>query len=1318
MKKKLIKALSIVLGATALASCGDPVITTSEPEAKKSTTEDDAKEETSTPSDYYSESTTSSYEESSQTEESHTTEEPVTSTTSEQGNTSTEETTTEDITTTTVEESTTYERESTTDESTTIEESTTTSAPLKEYAVDVKLSSTYSTIKVELSNFSNDFKSLAEFKVLLKKDGEVVKTLTGPVEELATLNFEKLLADTQYTIEVYASDVLVETKTVSTSKLLKFDAKLTDANVVYDGLSHKILVEGNLPENAKVSYENNEKTDAGVYEVKAVVELEGYETLTLTAKLTITKANQAYEEALPTELLYGESVLYNSSLPFAIVIGENKIDAVYDEDLKLYVAQFVLQAGENKYKLVSEGTNNITGLDVEKELTAGLLKFEGLKFESATEEYDGEEYELLVKNLPEGATVEYTSNKATNAGVYEAVAKVSKEGYETETLTATLTINKAKVYFNKVNHPSKVYYKDTLVYSANVPFTATLVDANGKEEKYTASLSEDGLYKAYVLASAIGKVDVVCYAEETENYLETTWTHKQFTINQLTMKASATISGDDLSKNKDKNTKNLSNGGNTTGLIGVYSGNEYTVKFDSNVEFNVYFGDTVVSKSKYDSTTEGYSATISQKEVGEYTYTIKPIDEYGVKAYSATFKLTVVAKTQAKVEKNIDKVPFIKEGYDLVLSQDALNGNGFTVTKEDGTRVDAILNEETKQYEYKEHIVNAGSYVYQISSEAKDGWAELAQTLGATIQKAATNVQVTGYDDFTFDGETHQLKYVSDVALTIEVNKGLLNNISTTEGEFVYVVDTTYAGIYDVVVLKDDNYSYNELYKDFTLTVSKNEEVVTVTLDGSDSLNIQADDNDHELLFKAKLPFIVFDEELNETVAKKAEDSEFYTVKFTLRAAATYEYTWEYVNKSSFVIGSDDVKSILLAEALPEFSYSLNESTETEIVYDGVGHDVLVKETNAKDYVVELLFEHGSKSDTKTITATNGEAKVTLLDAGTYTLYVTCGNYTEEKVFVVTKADIPFNVYEVVDNNGSEELSEYEGAATKTNNFVVKSNVEFMFGEAESKYNETTKLYEVRVEVKKSAKFDVLSLNENYNDKDFSFNIILPSLEATVFVKSGDEYVSYDGSETEETNFEIRSKVQFKIGDSSATLNETLGLYVLDVELKKSQEVELVSLDEYFANGKVSVTVKAKAGDSVNIVFSEKNTLEKGTLKYEDFDINFKVTQKQGTGDFKGFGAGSSKKIGAVEFTFVDKDGNAKNIKNITVVISAYPKGGIVGSTVANAFDLKINNGETLSSKSEHYEAFIENVNSNVISIKSNKTNANFIITELRIEWE
>ena len=55
-----------------------------------------------------------------------------------------------------------------------------------------------------------------------------------------------------------------------------------------------------------------------------------------------------------------------------------------------------------------------------------LKKFDGVKFENATFDYDGSEKSITVTGLPEGAKVAYTNNKGTDAGVYNAKAVVTR----------------------------------------------------------------------------------------------------------------------------------------------------------------------------------------------------------------------------------------------------------------------------------------------------------------------------------------------------------------------------------------------------------------------------------------------------------------------------------------------------------------------------------------------------------------------------------------------------------------------------------------------------------------------------------------------------------------------------------------------------------------------------------------------------------------------------------------------------------------------------------------------------------------------------
>lgn len=80
--------------------------------------------------------------------------------------------------------------------------------------------------------------------------------------------------------------------------------------------------------------------------------------------------------------------------------------------------------------------------DTEQEST--LKKFEGITYSDKTFTYDGIQKELVLSGtLPEGSNVVYTNNVGTNAGVYNATAKITCNGYSELNLSAKMTINKA-----------------------------------------------------------------------------------------------------------------------------------------------------------------------------------------------------------------------------------------------------------------------------------------------------------------------------------------------------------------------------------------------------------------------------------------------------------------------------------------------------------------------------------------------------------------------------------------------------------------------------------------------------------------------------------------------------------------------------------------------------------------------------------------------------------------------------------------------------------------------------------------------------------
>ncbi|MGG5507088.1 MULTISPECIES: MBG domain-containing protein [unclassified Myroides] len=83
---------------------------------------------------------------------------------------------------------------------------------------------------------------------------------------------------------------------------------LPSATYVYDGSAKSLVVQGDIAENAVVTYTNNNQTNVGTYTVTAVVDYgSNFESTTLEGELTITKADQTIRFTPPTQVVLEET---------------------------------------------------------------------------------------------------------------------------------------------------------------------------------------------------------------------------------------------------------------------------------------------------------------------------------------------------------------------------------------------------------------------------------------------------------------------------------------------------------------------------------------------------------------------------------------------------------------------------------------------------------------------------------------------------------------------------------------------------------------------------------------------------------------------------------------------------------------------------------------------------------------------------------------------------------------------------------------------------------------------------------------------------
>lgn len=140
-----------------------------------------------------------------------------------------------------------------------------------------------------------------------------------------------------------------------------------------------------------------------------------------------------------------------------------------------------------------------------------LAEITGVAFADVSCDYDGTEKTITISgSLPQGVTVSYENNKATDAGEYSSTAKLSGEGYEPLELHAKLTIN--KIPFSGVSAETE----QSAIYdgSLHLPELTGDLPRNTKVKFYiddceTEGVSKKGSYIVKIVLSAKNYVDKI-----------------------------------------------------------------------------------------------------------------------------------------------------------------------------------------------------------------------------------------------------------------------------------------------------------------------------------------------------------------------------------------------------------------------------------------------------------------------------------------------------------------------------------------------------------------------------------------------------------------------------------------------------------------------------------------------------------------------------------------------------------------------------------------------------------------------------------------
>ena len=204
-----------------------------------------------------------------------------------------------------------------------------------------------------------------------------------------------------------------------------------DATYTYNGTEFELVVEGTIPTGVSVSYTNNKGTNAGTYNATATLTGDGYDTLNLSAKLTINKAN------ITGVTFTNKTYDYNGTQRELLIEGQKPNGVTVN-----YTNNKGTNAGTYNATATLSGDNYNT-LTLNAKLIINKIDITGVTFTGKTYDYYGTQRELLITGQkPDGVTVSYTNNKGTNAGTYNATATLTGANYNTLNLSAKLIINK------------------------------------------------------------------------------------------------------------------------------------------------------------------------------------------------------------------------------------------------------------------------------------------------------------------------------------------------------------------------------------------------------------------------------------------------------------------------------------------------------------------------------------------------------------------------------------------------------------------------------------------------------------------------------------------------------------------------------------------------------------------------------------------------------------------------------------------------------------------------------------------------------------
>ncbi|MFB2120912.1 MBG domain-containing protein [Parapedobacter sp. 2B3] len=285
---------------------------------------------------------------------------------------------------------------------------------------------------------------------------------------------------------------------------------LHNISSTYDGTEQRLILAGELPAGASVTYEidgkpGNRAIDAGTYDVTAYIDGgQNYEDDELTATLTIAPLEITVSAADKAKAFGTDDPALTYTFTPGL-IGDDVFAGDLNRDGGEDVGDYAITQGDlsldGNYTLVFEiGTLTIT----QRQIT-------GLIFENTSFTYDGTEHTLsLAGDLPARASVTYENNGRTNVGHQTVKALIDGAGnYQDEVLEATLTVLPAMRRVDFPALPEKIY--------GDAAFDAGATATSGEEIIYVSSNPDVAEVTAEGEIAIIGAGETTITATVPEN---------------------------------------------------------------------------------------------------------------------------------------------------------------------------------------------------------------------------------------------------------------------------------------------------------------------------------------------------------------------------------------------------------------------------------------------------------------------------------------------------------------------------------------------------------------------------------------------------------------------------------------------------------------------------------------------------------------------------------------------------------------------------------------------------------------------------------